>query len=76
MQKDFTLVINSYEDNKHLLKLGKRYFEVFEFRYGLTDDKMHTLVETGRYFGISPARVEQLISRVAYQCERVASTHS
>lgn len=44
----------SFEDKRYRILLNKRY--------GLTDGITHTLVETGRFVGISAERTRQLIA--------------
>lgn len=59
-----------YQVNKHLLLLKDRYFDIFEYRNGLTDGTKHTLEETGKKFGISGGRAGQIEARVWYEVEQ------
>ena len=71
MRKDQDIILlHLYEKVKPSLKLKERYFEMFEYRYGLADGVRHTLNETGARFGISGNRANQLIARVKYEIEQ------
>ncbi|MBU6427106.1 hypothetical protein KGQ27_02590 [Patescibacteria group bacterium] len=63
--------IQLYKDKKHLLKLRARYFEIFEYRNGISDGSRHTQKETGVKFGISGTRIAQIEARVWYEVNRV-----
>ena len=58
-----------YAVAKYTLNLRPRYFELFEFRHGWTDGKIHTLKECGERFGISPERARQIEGRMLDELE-------
>lgn len=49
---------------KPSLALRPRYFEVFEFMYGITDGELHPPKECAAHFGVSTTRIRQLEARV------------
>jgi DNA-directed RNA polymerase sigma subunit (sigma70/sigma32) len=63
--------MKTYQDKKHLLKLKERYFQIFEYRNGITDGVKHTQKETGDKFGISGNRIGQIEARVWYELGKV-----
>ncbi len=65
--------VEEYKKRRSSIKLKPRYFDIFDFRYGLADDKKHTLEETGKEFGISGTRVMQITARVQYEIENIVS---
>jgi DNA-directed RNA polymerase sigma subunit (sigma70/sigma32) len=65
-------IVKKYAARKSQLKLLPRYFDFFEYRYGISDGKIHTLEETGRKFGVSGSRARQIIGRVMYEVEKIA----
>jgi DNA-directed RNA polymerase sigma subunit (sigma70/sigma32) len=71
MNKPNPSLIKKYTSHKKELKLLPRYFEIFEFRNGLTDGEAHTQAETGRKFNISATRVYQMTARVEYEVMRL-----
>lgn len=71
MNKSNPILIKKYTERKKELKLLPRYFDIFEFRNGLTDGKFHTQEETGRKFKISATRVYQITARVEYEVENL-----
>lgn len=64
---DAQKIVQKYLAKKEELKLLSRYFDIFEYRYGITDGKFHTQKETGKKFGISGGRAGQIIARVRYE---------
>lgn len=40
--------------------LGDRERKVIDYRFGLTDNIVHTLAETGRLFGVTRERIRQI----------------
>ncbi|MCE9628709.1 MAG: hypothetical protein K8Q91_01810 [Candidatus Vogelbacteria bacterium] len=71
MNKPNPSLIKKYTSHKKELKFLPRYFEIFEFRNGLTDGNFHTQEETGRKFKISATRVYQITARVEYEVEKI-----
>lgn len=72
MQKEVQSDLNKkYLAAKSSLGLHPRYFEVFEYKHGLTDGKPHTLKECGAHFGVSSTRIAQIEARVLYQLEEI-----
>ncbi|MDB6080993.1 MAG: hypothetical protein JWO53_265 [Chlamydiia bacterium] len=65
-------LIKKYTSRKKDLKLLPRYFDIFEFKNGLTEGKFHTQVDTGKKFKISATRVYQLMARVEYELENLS----
>jgi DNA-directed RNA polymerase sigma subunit (sigma70/sigma32) len=49
---------------KPALTLRPRYFEVFEFMYGITDGELHPPKECAAHFEVSTTRIRQLEARV------------
>jgi DNA-directed RNA polymerase sigma subunit (sigma70/sigma32) len=49
---------------KSSLTLRPRYFEVFEFMYGIIDGELHPPKECAEHFGVSTTRIRQLEARV------------
>ncbi len=72
MNKPNPSLIKKYTSHKKELKLLPRYFDIFEFKNGITDGKFHTQVETGRKFKISATRVYQITARVEYEVESLS----
>ena len=66
--------VTLYKKFKGDLKLTPHYFTVFEYRYGLTDGEMHSYAATGKAFGVSGTRINQLIARVMYETEKLEYT--
>lgn len=66
-------LVQKYLSKKGLLKLGLRYFEIFEFSYGLFDGLPHSQTESGKRFGISGTRIRQLVGRVKYELDLISS---
>ena len=50
--------VNEYKENLSLLK--DRYKDIMCYRYGFEDKIIHTLEETGKKFGVSRQRIEQI----------------
>lgn len=63
-------LINRYLRLKSMFNVRDRYFDIFEYRHGVTDGVSHTLAETGKRFGISGTRVDQIEARVLYEIEQ------
>lgn len=63
-------ITKEYLAYKNSLGLKQRYYDMFEYRNGLTDGNWHTLKETGQRFGISGGRVRQIEGRVIYEVEK------
>ena len=64
-------IVGKYNACKSQLKLLPRYFDFFEYRYGISDGKIHTPEETGEKFGVSGSRARQITARVEYEVERI-----
>jgi len=60
-------IIETQIRNQHLSELLKRLSgreeEILRLRYGFSDDRPHTLAETGKHFGLSRERIRQLEQR-------------
>ena len=69
---DFKAHITLYKQQKQNVQLPERNFQIFEFRYGLTDGKPHTEKETAMQFGISHGRVNQIIGKVLAKCAKAS----
>lgn len=66
-----TEIIEKYNKYKSQLKIGPRYLEAFEFRYGLIDGLNHTYKETGKRLGVTQERIRQMVARLLYELDRV-----
>jgi len=62
-------ITKEYLTYKNSLGLKQRYYDIFEYRNGITDGKWHTHKETGQRFGISGSRVRQIEGRVIYEIQ-------
>jgi len=57
------ITLEKYAELAKLANLGKRTTELLDFRFGLTDNFMHMLEETGRRFKITRERVRAIESK-------------
>jgi DNA-directed RNA polymerase sigma subunit (sigma70/sigma32) len=64
-------LVARYTKLKPSLNLKQRYFDIFEYRHGMSDGVPHTLAETGEKFGVSGTRAQQIEARVAYEMEQL-----
>lgn len=64
-------IIKKYQLVKDSLSLGPRYLEVFEFKNGITDGRVYTLIECAKKFGVSRTRIQQIEARVLYGLENL-----
>lgn len=63
-------IIEKYRACADALKLKRRYLDIFDFRYGLSDGKGHSFKECGKKFGVSGERIRQIVARVEYEIEK------
>ena len=68
-------ITEKYLGYKSSLGLKQRYYDIFEYRNGLTDGKVYTQRETGEKFGIGPTRVRQIEARVVFEVQKKIDTN-
>jgi DNA-directed RNA polymerase sigma subunit (sigma70/sigma32) len=60
-------ILEKYENLKDSAKLTSREMQIFELRYGITDDIFHTLDEIARGFDLSRERIRQIEAKVIWK---------
>lgn len=70
--RDFSDLITLYKEQRNNVRLPERYFQVFEYRYGVLDGKSHTPTETAEQFNISRPRVAQMLGKMLDRCEKAS----
>ena len=62
-------ITKEYIAYKNSLGLRQCYYDIFEYRNGISDGSWHTQKETGLKFGIGGGRVGQIEARVRFEVE-------
>jgi RNA polymerase primary sigma factor len=60
MKQETIDFINKLKLKLNLIPLTERERSILSYRFGLTDNNLHTLEETGTQFGITRERVRQI----------------